>query len=92
MLLYGIIVFVSGRNMGHIWLITNFKGQEVCVLSTASRLAQGSNKPAVKLVPGALSLGLKWPGRETQFHLVRKSQMVDLYNSSTSRFHGLVLN
>jgi hypothetical protein len=45
-------------------LITNFKGQEVCVFSTASRLPPGSNKPVIQLVPGALSPGLKRPGRE----------------------------
>jgi hypothetical protein len=35
-----------------------------CLFSTSSRLALGPTQPPIQWVPGALSSGVKWPGRE----------------------------
>jgi hypothetical protein len=34
------------------------------LFTTAFRTALGPNQPPIQWVPGALSLGIKWPGRE----------------------------
>jgi hypothetical protein len=41
------------------------QGQRFILLVTASRLTLGPTQPPIQWVPGALSLGLKRPGRET---------------------------
>jgi hypothetical protein len=45
--------------------------------SRASRPVLGPTQPPIQQLPGALSLGIKWPGRETDHspHLVQMSRM-----------------
>jgi hypothetical protein len=45
-------------------LITGSGKKCFCTLQRPKR-ALGSTQPPIQLVPGALSLGVKWPGRET---------------------------
>jgi hypothetical protein len=40
------------------------QGQEIFLFSTSSRLALGSTQPSIQWVPGALSPGVRRPGRE----------------------------
>jgi hypothetical protein len=40
------------------------RGLGIFLFTTASRTALGSNQPPIQWVPGALSLGIKRPGRE----------------------------
>jgi hypothetical protein len=40
------------------------RGLEICLFNTASRTAMGPTQPPTQWVAGALSLGVKWPGRE----------------------------
>jgi hypothetical protein len=41
------------------------RGWKFFSLTLASRPALGPTQPPMQWVPGALSLGVKWPGRET---------------------------
>jgi hypothetical protein len=63
------------------------QGQEIFLFSTASRPALGPTQPPTQWVAGALSLGVKRPGREADH-----SRMVELYLYSTMRLHVVVLN
>jgi hypothetical protein len=59
-----------------------------------SRLALGPTQPPIQYVRGALSLGVKWPGREADHspHLVPSSKNVWSYTSTPSiRLHDVVL-
>jgi hypothetical protein len=40
------------------------QGLGISLFTTASRPALGPAQPPIQWVPGALSLGVKWPGRE----------------------------
>jgi hypothetical protein len=67
--------------------------QEILLYSTASRPALGPTHPPIQWVPGALSLGVKLPGREAD----HSSPSSDVKNSaaiihSSTRLHGVVLN
>jgi hypothetical protein len=48
----GVLEFDSRRGLG------------IFLFTTASRTALGPTQPPIQWVPGALSLGVKWPGRE----------------------------
>jgi hypothetical protein len=64
-------------------------------LFTASRTVLGPTQPRIQWVPGALSLGIKRPGREADHstHLVPKSKNVWSYTSTPPiRLHGVVLS
>jgi hypothetical protein len=61
--------------------------------SMLSRPALGSTQPPLQWVPGALSPGVKRPGREADHsNLCRGQENVDLYILSPIRLHGVVLN
>jgi hypothetical protein len=45
-------------------IILEWQGLGIFLLTTASRSALGPTQPPIQWVPGALSLGVKWPGRE----------------------------
>jgi hypothetical protein len=50
------------------WMIGEFESRQelgVFLFTTASRAALGPTLPPIQRVPGSLSLGVKWPGRET---------------------------
>jgi hypothetical protein len=40
-------------------------GLGIFLFTVASKTALGPTQPSIQWVPGALSLGVKWPGRET---------------------------
>jgi len=42
----------------------SWQGLGICLFTTASRTDLGSTQPPIQWVPGALSLGVKWPGCE----------------------------
>jgi hypothetical protein len=40
------------------------RGLGIFLFTTVSRTAVGPTQPPIQWVPGALSVGVKWPGRE----------------------------
>jgi hypothetical protein len=73
----------------------SLQGRGIFLFTTAFRMALGPTQPPIQWVPGALSLGVKWLGREPEHS---PSSSVEVKNSwsytSTSpiRFHGVVLS
>jgi hypothetical protein len=65
------------------------------LFDTASRNALGPTQPPIQWIPGALSLGVKRPGREADnfLHLAPRSKNAWSYTSSLPlRLHGVVLS
>jgi hypothetical protein len=63
--------------------------------TTASRMALGPTQPPLQWVPGALSLGVKRPGRETDHSPtsnVEVKECMELYLHYPVRLHGVVLS
>jgi hypothetical protein len=69
-------------------------GLGIFLFTTAPRTALEPTKPLIQWVPGALSLGVKRPGREADHsHLVPKSKNAWRYTcTSPIRLHGVVLS
>jgi hypothetical protein len=57
--------------------------------ATSSRPALGHTQPPIQWVPGALTTGLKWPGRETD-HSPPSSESMNMYLHSAILLHGVV--
>jgi hypothetical protein len=78
---YGVLGFDSQRGLG------------IFLFTTASRTALGSTQPPIQWVPGALSLGLKRPGREDDHSPPSSAEVkecVELYlhSPNTSTWRG----
>jgi hypothetical protein len=71
------------------------RGRDFLLFATASRMTLGPTQPPIQWVPGALSLGVKRPRRETE-HLPPSSAEVkecaELYLHSPICLHGVVLS
>jgi hypothetical protein len=72
----------------------SWRGQEISLYFTASRLALRPTQPLVQWVPGTLSLGVKRPGREAD---LPPPSSADVKNCGAipplpKRLHGVVLN
>jgi len=69
-------------------------GLGIFLFSTPSRPALGPTKSAIQWVPGALSLGVKRPGREADQSSPSSAEVkecVELYFHTPIRLHGVVL-
>jgi hypothetical protein len=63
--------------------------------TTAFRTALGPTQPPIQWLPGALSLGVKRPGREADYSPPSNAEVkecVELYLHSPIRLHGVVLS
>jgi hypothetical protein len=70
----------------------NTKFSELCL---PSRTALGPTQPPIQRVPGALSLGVKRPGREAGHSppsCAEVKECVELYLHPPIRLHGMVLS
>jgi hypothetical protein len=71
------------------------RGLGIFLFTTAFRMALGPTQPPIQRVPGALSLGVKRPGREADHHSppsrAKFKEWVVLYLHSPIRLHGVVL-
>jgi hypothetical protein len=67
------------------WMIEGFEsrqGMGIFLFTTASRPASGPTQAPIQWVPGALSLGVKWPGSEADHSLPSSAEVeewVELY-------------
>jgi hypothetical protein len=50
-------------------------GLGIFLFTTASRPVLGPTQPPIQWVPGALSLGIKWPGREADHSLPSSAEV-----------------
>jgi hypothetical protein len=67
----------------------------IFLFTIASRTALGPTQPPIQWVPGALSLGLRRPGREAVHSPPSSAEVkecVGLYLHSPIRLHGVVLS
>jgi hypothetical protein len=79
----GILGFDSQRGLG------------IFLFTTASRTAMGPTQPPIQWVPGALFLGVKWPGREADHSLLSSAEVkewVELDLHSPIRIHSVALS
>jgi hypothetical protein len=70
------------------------RGLEIFLFTRASRTALGPTQPPIQWVPGALSLGVKWPGREADHSPPSSAEVkewVELSSTPPIRPHGVVL-
>jgi hypothetical protein len=66
----------------------------IFLFDTMSRPALGPTQTAIQWVPGALSLGVKHPGREADHSPPPSADVkerVEVYLHSLTRLHGIVL-
>jgi hypothetical protein len=79
----GVLGFDSRRGLG------------IFLFTTESRTALGPTQPPIQWIPGALSLEVKRPGRETDHSppsIAEVKKCVELYLHSLIRLHGVVLS
>jgi hypothetical protein len=78
----GVLGFDSRRELG------------ICLFTTASRTALGHTQPPIQWVPGALSLGVERPGRETDHSPQSRAEVNSAWSYTSTppiRPHGVVL-
>jgi hypothetical protein len=64
----GVLGFESRRRLG------------IFLFTTTSLTALGPTQPPVQGVPGALSLGVKWPGREADHSLLSSAEVKNAWS------------
>jgi hypothetical protein len=100
-----IITSLSTTRLGSCWSLIfqdfcslGFESRQelgIFLFTTVSRPALGPAQPPIQWVPGAPSLGVKWPGREADHSPPSKAEVknVRIYTSTpTIRLHGAVLS
>jgi hypothetical protein len=73
----------------------SWRGLRIFLFTTASRMALGPTQPPIQWVRGALSLGVKLPGREADHSPPSSDEVkecVELYLHPPIRLHGVVLS
>jgi hypothetical protein len=70
------------------------RGLGIFLFTTATRTALGPTQPPMQWVPGALSLGVKRPGREADHSTPSSAEVNEWGYTSTPpiRLHGVVLS
>jgi hypothetical protein len=81
----GQLIELNAHFRVHVDRISLFESRQesrIFIFTTASRPALGPTQPPIQWVPGALSLGVKWPGREADHSppsSAEVKELVDLY-------------
>jgi hypothetical protein len=71
------------------------RGLGIFIFTTASRPVLGPSQPPIQWVPGALSAGVKRPGREADHPYPSSAEVrecVELTSTPPIRLHGMVLS
>jgi hypothetical protein len=71
------------------------QGLGMFLFTTASRLALGPTQPPIQWVPGALSAGIKRPGREADHSSPSSNEVNNTWICTSTpqiRLHGVVLS
>jgi hypothetical protein len=69
------------------------QGLQIFLFTTASRPALGPTQPPIRWVPGALSLGIKRPGREADHSPPSSTEVKHAWSYTSTppiRFHGVL--
>jgi hypothetical protein len=74
----------------------SWRGLGIFLFTTASRTALGPTLPPIQWVPGALSLGVKWPRREADHSPPSSAEVKEwvelyIYSPNTPLWHGAQL-
>jgi hypothetical protein len=75
--------------------LKSFKALGIFLITTAFRPALGPNQPTIQWVPGALSLGIKLPGREADPSPTSSTKVKNASSYTSTppiRLHGMVLS
>jgi hypothetical protein len=70
-------------------------GLGIFLFTIASRTALGPTQAPIQWVPGALSLEVKWPGREADHSPPSSAEVKNAWSYTSTppvRFHGVVLS
>jgi hypothetical protein len=70
-------------------------GVGIFLFTTASRMVLGPTQPPIQWVPGALSLGVKWPGRKADHSppsSAKVKECMELYSTPPICLHGVVIS
>jgi hypothetical protein len=73
---------------------TLYRGLGIFLFTTASRTALGPTQPRIQWVPGALSLGVKRPGREADHSPPSSAEVKNAWNYTSTppvRLHDVVV-
>jgi hypothetical protein len=71
------------------------RGLGIFLFTTESKTALGSTQPPIQWVPGALSLEVKWPGREADHSPPSSAEVKNAWNYTSTHpilFHGVVIS
>jgi hypothetical protein len=88
------LLYLRAGWLGVLWFDSR-RGLGIFLFTTVSRTTLGPTQPPIQWVPGALSLGIKRPGREAGHSPPSSAEVeewVELYLHSLIRFHGVVLS
>jgi hypothetical protein len=74
-------------------MVTQLASFEPGLITTASRIALGPTQPPIQWVPGVLSLGVKWSGREADHSPSSSAEVKEcvemyLHSPNTPSWHG----
>jgi hypothetical protein len=73
----------------------SWQGLGTFLFTTTSRTALGPTQPPIQWVPGAPSLGVKWPGREADHSPPSSAKVKNAWSYTSTppiRLHGVLLS
>jgi hypothetical protein len=76
------------------WGFVSWQGHGIFLI-TMSRWALGPTHPPIQWIPGALSLGVKWPGCEADHSPPSSSKVKNVWSYTSTpavHLHGMVLS
>jgi hypothetical protein len=102
--LHSLALFPRGiQQLTHVNIVLDDRGSRVqfplglgiFLFTTAPRMALGPTQPPMQWVPGALSLGVKWPGHECDHSPPSNAKVKNAWSYTSTppiHLHGMVLS